>query len=345
MRKEKQPTQKPIWNDRESENFAAKHFCQIYSKGNGEMDTASLRDCIGLHVVAQTPFYANGDLDLDSINSLSAFYYGHGAQGLTILGVSGEQAKLTADESILVARQFIQAAAGHRIIAGVSSPSLAQLVTVTRHVMAEGASAVMICPPRGTQSDEDLMRYFDVVFERIGDTPTVLQDFPGHSGVRMSPPLIRRLVDAFPQIGVVKEEDLPSVPKITRLRAELGDRVRILTGNNGLYLPQELSRGADGPMAGFSFPEMLSGVHASYMAGDIAAAHTLFERYLPLLRYEAQGEWGIAIRKEVMRQRGALRSSALRMPGPVLSAQDRRDVAEMIARMGIGFQFDAGGGD
>ena len=334
-----------IWDDRAPDRIGTEYLYQSQSKGERVMGISSLKDCVGLHIVAQTPFCANGDLDLDSIDSLSAFYYEHEAQGLTILGVSGEQTKLTADESILVAKQFIQAAAGHRIIAGVSSPSLAQLVTVTRHVMAEGASAVMICPPRGTQSDEDLMRYFDAVFERIGDTPTVLQDFPGHSGVRMSPPLIRRLVDAFPQIGVVKEEDLPSVPKITRLRAELGNRVRILTGNNGLYLPQELSRGADGPMAGFSFPEMLSGVHAFYMAGDIAAAHALFERYLPLLRYEAQGEWGIAIRKEVMRQRGALHCSALRMPGPVLSAQDRREVAEMVARMDIGFQFDAGGGD
>ena len=114
----------------------------------------------------------------------------------------------------------------------------------------------------------------------IGDTPTVLQDFPGHSGVRMSPPLIRRLIDAFPQIGVVKEEDLPSVPKITRLRAELGDRVRILTGNNGLYLPQELARGADGPMAGFLSLKCCQGsTHCTWLAtsqGHIPCLNGIF---------------------------------------------------------------------
>ncbi|CAM3221112.1 dihydrodipicolinate synthase family protein [Paracoccus nototheniae] len=309
------------------------------------MARSSLKDCTGLHVVAQTPFHADGALDLDSIDTLSAFYYGHGARGLTILGVSGEQAKLTADEAVQVASRFIQVADGHRIIVGVSSASLAQLVTVARDAMTEGADAVMICPPRGIQTDEDLMRYFDAVFARIEDTPTVLQDFPVHSGVRMSPPLMRRLVDAFPQIGVIKEEDLPSVTKITRLRDELGHRVRILTGNNGLYLPQELARGADGPMAGFSFPEMLSGVHDLFAAGDPSAAHDLFDRHLPLLRYEAQGEWGIAIRKEVMRQRGALNCSAMRMPGPVLSALDKREIATMIDRMTTDFHFDPGSAD
>lgn len=304
-------------------------------------DIESLRDCRGLHVVAQTPFREDGELDMDSIDTLSAFYYKHGAQGLTVLGVSGEQGKLTPDECIVAAARFVQAARGKRIIVGVSSPGIAQLVTVTRQVMAEGASAVMICPPRGTQTDEELLRYFDAVFERIGDTPTVLQDFPGHSGVRMSPPLIRRLVETFPQIAVVKEEDLPSVTKITRLRAELGDRVRILTGNNGLYLPQEMARGADGPMAGFSFPEVLSGVYDLMISGEIEAAHRLFNTYLPLLRYEAQGEWGIAIRKEVMRQRGALECAALRAPGPTLSPADMAEIGELIARMDIDFNFDS----
>jgi 4-hydroxy-tetrahydrodipicolinate synthase len=202
-------------------------------------DVETMRDCRGLHVVAQTPLREDGALDLDSIDTLSAFYYKHGAQGLTVLGVSGEQGKLTPDECIAVAARFVQAAHGKRIIVGVSSPGIAQLVAVTQQVMAEGASGVMICPPRGIQTDEELLRYFDIIFGRIGGTPTVLQDFPGHSGVKMSPSLIRRLAEAFPQIAVVKEEDLPSVTKISRLRAELGDRLRILTGNNGLYLPQE----------------------------------------------------------------------------------------------------------
>lgn len=294
-----------------------------------------LTDCTGLHVVAQTPFTPDGALDLESIDSLSAFYYRHGARGLTVLGVSGEAGKLTPDEAVTVAARYVAASGDKRIVAGVSSPSLAVLVEVTRQVMAEGADGVMICPPGSVRTDEDLLRYFDAVFERIGDVPVVLQDFPAASGVKMSVPAICRLLETFPMVQVIKEEDLPSLGKISRLRAEAPRAVRILTGNNGLYLPQELARGADGPMAGFSYPEMLSGVHEKMEADDTAAAHDLFNRFLPLLRHEAQGEWGIALRKEMMRRRGALQSAALRRPGPALDETDLAELDMIVSRMDL----------
>ena len=190
-------------------------------------------------------------------------------------------------------------------------------------------------PPAGICTDEDLFGYFEAVFTRIGDVPTVLQDFPFHSGVRMSVPAMGKLVEFFPQIKVIKEEDLPSVTKITRLRDLGGRQVRILTGNNGLYLPQEMARGADGPMAGFSYPERLSGVYDLMSEGKTADAHTLFNRYLPLLRYEAQGQWGIAIRKEMMRRRGALACAAMRTPGPSLSETDIAEIDLLVESMGI----------
>lgn len=294
-----------------------------------------LTDCRGLHAIAQTPFREDGEVDFDSIDSLSRFYFRHGARGLVVLGVSGEAGKLTPDEAIAIVDRFVSRSEDRTIIAGVSNPSLAVLVELTREVMAVGARGVMISPPSSVRTDEEILAYFDHVFQRIDDVPTVLQDFPFHSGVRMSVPLIAALVSRFPQIQTIKEEDLPSVTKISRLRAALGRNVPILTGNNGLYLPQEMARGAAGPMAGFSFPEMLSGVYQHMVDGEAAEAHALFNRYLPLLRYEAQGEWGIAVRKEMMRRRGALASAAMRAPGPVLSEADLEEISFIVDQMDI----------
>jgi len=292
-----------------------------------------MTDYRGLYVVAQTPFKSDGEVDFDSVDTLSSFYYGHGAQGLTVLGVSGEAGKLSPDEGLGIVESFVRASRGRPIIAGVSNPSLAVLVELTREFAAAGAAAVMICPPSSVRTDEEILRYFDHVFQRIGDVPTVLQDFPFHSGVRMSVPLIAKLVERFQQIHAIKEEDLPSLGKITRLRQMRRRYVPILTGNNGLYLPQELARGADGPMAGFSYPEILSGVYRHMTVGEADKAHALFNRYLPLLRHEAQGEWGIAIRKEMMRRRGALACAAMRQPGPVLDATDLAELTFLVARM------------
>ena len=172
---------------------------------------------------------------------------------MTVLGVAGEAGKLTADEALAVASRFVTRAAGRPVIVGVSNPSVAQLRELTAKVMDRGAAGVMIAPPAGLKTEEDLLSwYFASVFEQIGDVPTVLQDFPFSTGVWMSVGTILKLVQRHPQIQVLKEEDLPSLDKITRLRQGGGRRIAILTGNNAIFLPLELDRGIDGPMAGFS---------------------------------------------------------------------------------------------
>lgn len=287
----------------------------------------------GSFIIAQTPFDDHGAVDLGSIDSLTDFYLGHGADGFVVLGVSGEGGKLTPEEAQQVSARFITRAQGKPVIVGVSNPGTVQLALLTKQAMDRGASGVMIAPPGGLRTEVELLGYFATVFGMIGDVPTVLQDFPGSTGVWMSVPSILKLIESHPQIQVVKEEDLPSLEKITQLRAGGGRRVAILTGNNGLYLPQEMGRGIDGPMAGFSHPEMLSSVYRLFTQGREDEAHDLFDRYLPLLNYEAQGFWGVAARKEVMRRRGAIRHATMRMPGPKLSATHMSEIDRLLRNL------------
>lgn len=292
-----------------------------------------LQGLCGSIIIAQTPFDDRGAVDFDSIDTLVDFYLGHGADGFVVLGVSGEGPRLAPDEALEVATRFIGRAGGKPVIVGVSNPSSAQLRMLAAEAMSRGASGVMIAPPSGLRTEQDLFGYFATIFEMIGDVPTVLQDFPHSTGVWMSVPSILKLVEDFPQIQVIKEEDLPSLEKITQLRAGAGRRVAIMTGNNGLYLPYEMARGIDGPMAGFSHPEMLSGVYKLFVQGEAEAAHDLFDRYLPLLDYEAQGFWGVAARKEVMRRRGAIRHATMRRPGPSLSPAHMAEIDLLLARL------------
>jgi 4-hydroxy-tetrahydrodipicolinate synthase len=292
-----------------------------------------LRDAKGVYIVTQTPFDADGNIDLPSIDTLVDFYLSHGADGFTVLGVAGEAGKLTPEEAQSVAARFIARAQGKPVIVGVSNPSVAQLADLTAKVMAQGAAGVMIAPPSGLKTEEELFSYFSTVFSRVGAVPTVLQDFPFSTGVWMSVGSIVRMVNEFDQIQALKEEDLPSITKITRLRAALERRIAILTGNNAMFLPLELGRGIDGPMAGFSHPEMLSGVYRHFRAGDIDAMHALFNRYLPLLSYENQAQWGVAVRKEILRRRGAIRCAAMRAPGPKLTSVDMGEIDLLLANL------------
>lgn len=95
----------------------------------------------GVYIVAQTPFQENGAIDLDSVDTLSDFYFSHGANGLTVLGVAGEANKLTPEESLAVASRYITRAKGKPVVVGVSNSSVAQMAELTSQVMDAGQRA------------------------------------------------------------------------------------------------------------------------------------------------------------------------------------------------------------
>ncbi|NDP38175.1 MAG: dihydrodipicolinate synthase family protein [Rhodoferax sp.] len=293
----------------------------------------------GAYLIAITPFAENGALDLASTDRMVDFYLAKGAAGLTILGILGEATKLTAEESKLFTQQVLQRVNGRvPVVVGASSAGFAAMRELTESVMALGASGVMIAPPASVRTDDQIVAYFDMVNETLGsDVPWVLQDHPVSTGVQMSTGVILRIIKNSPTCVMLKHEDSPGLAKLSALRAasDRGEakRVAILTGNGGgLFLPEELTRGADGAMTGFAYPEMMVDVITAHAAGEIDKAHDIFDAYLPLARYEQQPGIGLAVRKHIMAQRGAIACATLRKPGPQLSNADMADIARLTER-------------
>ncbi|MBD2750719.1 dihydrodipicolinate synthase family protein [Microvirga sp. BT688] len=290
----------------------------------------------GVYVIAVTPFADDGALDLESTDRMVDFYLGKGATGLTVLGMMGEAPKLTAAESNTFVKRVLARVGGRvPVVVGVSAPGFAPMRELSESVMAEGAAGVMVAPPGSLRTDDQIYNYYEAVTETLGDTPFVLQDFPLVTNVQISPATILRIVRALPTCVMLKHEDWPGLSKISALRAasEKGERrISILVGNGGMFLPEELGRGADGAMTGFAYPEMMVDVWKAYAAGDVERPHDLFDAYLPLARYEQQPGLGLTIRKYTLAKRGAIASGALRKPGPKLSHSDIADIERLIAR-------------
>lgn len=290
----------------------------------------------GVFVIAVTPFHADGSLDFGSIDRMVDFYLKAGATGLTVLGIMGEAPKLTVEESRLVVRHILTRVGGRvPVVVGVSAPGFAQIETLTAMVMEDGAAAVMVAPPGNLRTDDQIVTYYRQVAEVIGDTPFVLQDFPLVTGVQISVPVLQRIVRDVPTMVCLKHEDWPGLDKISALRAEgaLTRRISILCGNGGVFLPEEMARGADGAMTGFAYPEMMVDVVRLHAAGDMDRAQDLFDAYLPLARFEQQPGLGLAVRKYVMARRGIIADPALRRPGAGLSAASRAEVDRLMARL------------
>jgi 4-hydroxy-tetrahydrodipicolinate synthase len=293
----------------------------------------------GVYLIAVTPFTDSGELDLVSTDRMVDFCLEAGVSGLTVLGIMGEASKLTAQESHDFVQQVLTRVAGRvPVVVGASSPGFAAMRELTENVMALGAAGVMVAPPSTLRTDDQIVTYFDMVAETLGpDVPWVLQDHPVSTGVQMSVAVIQRIVRNSANCVMLKHEDCPGLAKLSALRtaSERGDsrRVSILSGNGGgLFLPEELARGADGAMTGFAYPEMMIEVCRAHATGNLEKAHDIFDAYLPLARYEQQAGIGLAVRKHLLVQRGVIASAAVRRPGPTLSSADMADIALLVAR-------------
>lgn len=296
-------------------------------------------DAKGVYVIAATPFTDTGSIDHGSIDKLVDFYARSGVHGMTILGVMGEFQKLSESETLDVARRFLKAADGRfPTIVGVSNPGTNQLVRIAGASMEMGAAGVMLMPTAGLKTDDAVSGYLSSVMAALGDSiPVCVQDFPQLSGVHFSAGCFIGLVDQFPQIVMFKHEEYPGLRKLSQIRRACDGtqrrRISILCGYGGIHLPQEYLRGADGAMTGFAFPDVLVQMDALFRAGNAEAAEDLFDRYLPVLRHELQPGIGLALRKEILRRRGAIASSAVRAPGPKLDADDIAELDRLLDRL------------
>jgi 4-hydroxy-tetrahydrodipicolinate synthase len=293
----------------------------------------------GMYAISATPFTDAGEIDWGSVETLIEFYLQCGVSGLTILGMMGEAQKLSEEESAEFTRRYLRHVNGRvPVIVGVSNPGTANLVRLSKAAMDAGACGVMIAPLAGLKTEAQIAAYFGDVIATLGEKiPVVYQDYPQSTQADISAQGFLKIADAHPSVVMFKHEDCPGLKKLSQLRKACDGKSRryisILVGNGGLYVPQELRRGADGVMTGFAYPEMLATVCSLFQVGQSEQAEDLFDVYLPVLRHEQQPGFGLAVRKEILRRRGAMRSAAVRAPGPKLDADDIKEIDRLLARL------------
>ena len=286
----------------------------------------------GVVPILATPFSADERLDLESFERLLSFMATLGVDGVTILGVLGESNRLTDHDRETLITQAVRIV-NHRlpIIVGTSHPGTEAARYLAFMAQELGADAVMMTPGKEPVPNEH--RIVET-YQRIADglaIPIVLQDHPASSEVHLSVQVIVRLLHEVPGIQCIKEEAVPTGPKILELRDRMGERpVPILTGLGALYAPFDLEAGSDGFNTGFAFPEVLMSLVNAARASEWQRVHDLYARFAPLIVFEQQP--GVAVRKEILRRRGLFTSSRARHPGASISPAMSRQLDALLAR-------------
>jgi len=289
----------------------------------------------GVFAIIPTPFDANRELDSESLRKVVDFEIKAGVNGITTLGIMGEVHRLSDQERHLVTEVVVKHVEKRvPVVAGTGANGTELAIKYSTEAARLGVDAVMVAPPRLLKAnDEAIYRYYQEVAGSV-HVPVVIQDEPVTYSVHLSPFLIARLAD-IEGIQYLKLEDAPTPAKISQIRKLISDRLGIFGGLGGLYAFEELSRGACGIMTGFAYPELLTEIYAEFSKGSKSKARDLFHKALPIIRYEAQPGINLAIRKEILRRRGIIKTATLREPAPKLDEEGLQELSELIDSLGL----------
>lgn len=287
----------------------------------------------GVHYILLTPFTEEGDIDVESLKKIIDYQLDAGVHGLSILGFMGEVHKMTESEQLRVIKIVANQLKG-RIPFSVGIRTLATGPAVYQARQAEelGAATVFVAP-LNIQDDDVLFEFYSKIAKSV-NIPVMIHDYPIAFNTLLSPSLITRL-NKEGGINFLKLEDYPSGKKISRIREMTQGKLKIFGGMGGQYYLEELQRGAEGIMTGFSYVEVLIKIYDKFINGDIEGAEKTFDHYMPLIRYDAQLKIGMAIRKYVYYKRGIIASNTVRHPGTVLDDYTKKELERIVARVGL----------
>jgi 4-hydroxy-tetrahydrodipicolinate synthase len=290
----------------------------------------------GIFPIVLTTFHDDGRLDLESQRRLVRCMIESGAHGLGLFGNASEGYALGEDERRLLLKVIVEEVRGQvPLVVSSGHTGTDVAVAISREAEAGGAAALMVLPPYYLKPDAAGVFHYFAQISRAVRIPIMVQDAPLMTQVPMGADLLARMAAELEHVRLVKVEAPPTAPKISKLRELAGDRLTLLGGLNGHFLLEELGRGAMGTMPGADMTDVFRRIWDAWQGGDRAGARALFERALPLIRYELQPGMGVAVMKRTLFDAGVIASPAVRHPTRALDAVDIAEVRELRAPLDL----------
>lgn len=266
----------------------------------------------GVWGVVATPFQGSTlDVDEGSLAALVTHYESIGVTGLTVLGVFGEAAALSAAERELVL-EVVTESTSLQLIVGITSLATHPAIEEVRAAQAAAGERIGAVMVQANSADPAVVtRHLQAIHQATGAS-IVLQDYPLASGVAIPAPAVIAVATACDFVVAIKAEAPPTSVAVARLTAGLG--IPVFGGLGGQGLLDELLSGAAGAMTGFSYPEALIACVRAWQESGYEAARDALLPYLPLINFEQQAKIALPVRKELLRQRGLIKEAGVRAP-------------------------------
>jgi len=297
----------------------------------------------GVWVAALTPLTADLAPDTDRLIAHCRWLLGRGANGLAVLGTTGEANSLSVSDKLALMDAMAEAGLpGSALLPGTGTCSLADTVALTRKAVEIGAAGVIMLPPfyyKGV-SDEGLYASYSEVVQRVGDSrlKVYFYHFPQQSATPISHDLMARLIEVFPDtMAGIKDSsgNLDNMVAMCRRFPGFG----VFAGSEQFLLPVLRAGGVGCISASANVTvSACADLLRAHDAGDAAATDAAQER-ITAWRLALQSEPMIAgLKALIAGRRNAPDWNRLLPPNlPLDAAGHGRLVAALEA---VGFPFD-----
>jgi 4-hydroxy-tetrahydrodipicolinate synthase len=238
----------------------------------------------GTYTAIVTPF-KNGVIDAIALEQLVKIQIRSGVDGIVPVGTTGESPTVDCEEHIRIIELSIRFAAQKiKVIAGTGANSTSEAIHLTREAEKIGADgSLQVAPYYNKPTQEGLFQHFRAI-ARATKLPIVLYNIPGRCGVEIGVETVQRLARECKNIIGIKEAG-GSADRVSALRAALGPKFEILSGDDSLTLPF-MAVGADGVISVASnvVPREVAQMVNAFTRGQIRKASQLHAKLYPLFK-------------------------------------------------------------
>ena len=238
----------------------------------------------GTYTAIVTPF-KNGQIDVPALERLIKAQIKGGVDGIAPVGTTGESPTVSYDEHIEVIRLAVKFAAGKiKVLAGTGGNSTTEAIYLTKEAEKAGADgSLQVAPYYNKPTQEGLFQHFHAI-ARATNLPVVLYSIPGRCGVEIAVDTVDRLAhDSVNIVGIKEAGGNPD--RVSQLRAALGEKFTILSGDDSLTLPF-MAVGAQGVISVASnvIPREVAHMVRAFAMGKAAVALKLHNKFYPLFK-------------------------------------------------------------
>src|ERR1043165_7085370 len=183
-----------------------------------------------------TPF-KNGQIDETALERLIKIQIKGGVDGIVPVGTTGESPTVSYDEHIQIIGQSVNFAGGKiKVLAGTGGNSTSEAIYLTERAEKVGADGTLqVAPYYNKPTQEGLFQHFREV-ARHTRLPIVLYSIPGRCGIEIGVETVQHLARECRTIIGIKEAG-GNADRVSQLRAALGRRFEIVSGDDSLTLP------------------------------------------------------------------------------------------------------------